>query len=98
MKKIKDTLKTENVKKDDIPIATMVIDEYIKINERLNETNENLQKANKRVTILALILLVLFAIETTYIILYWEAMHPHSGVIQRECVCDVEESNSSTGQ
>lgn len=76
----------------------MVIDEYININKRLNETNENLQKANKRVTILALILLVLFAIETTYIILYWEAMHPHSGVIQRECVCDVEDNRSSTGQ
>lgn len=80
----------KEIKKDDLPIATMVIDEYKNINNRLNKTNENLQSANKRVTILALILLVLFAIETTYIILYWEAMHPHSGVIQKECVCDEE--------
>jgi hypothetical protein len=81
MKKIE---KSESVANNELPIATIVINEYKNINNRLNETNENLQKSNKRITIMALILLVLFAIETTYIILYWEAMHPESGVIQEK--------------
>lgn len=81
MKKIE---KSESVMNNELPIATMIINEYKNINNRLNETNENLQKSNKRITIMALILLVLFAIETTYIILYWEAMHPESGVIQEK--------------
>lgn len=96
MKKTKKITETKNVETEELPIASLVINEYQMVakqltkanehltdaNKHLTETNENLQKSNKRVTILALILLILFAIETTYIILYWEAMHPDSGVIQ----------------
>lgn len=84
MNKMKKIEKSESVANNDIPIASLVINEYKNINNRLNATNENLQKANKRITILALILLVLLAVETTYIILYWEMMHPESGVIQEK--------------
>ncbi len=81
---MKKTNEEKSVAKKDVPIATLVINEYKNINERLTETNERLQKSNKRMSIIALILLVLFAVETTYIILYWEAMHPDSGVIQEK--------------
>lgn len=81
---MKKTNEEKTIMDSDVPIASLVIKEYKNINDRLTETNENLQKSNKRITILALILLVLFAIETTYIILYWEAMHPESGVIQEK--------------
>lgn len=78
----KEEKKKEVVKEP--PLATLVIREYKDINTQLNETNKRLQNTNKRTTIIALILLVLVAIETTYIILYWEMQHPESGVIREE--------------
>ena len=61
----------------DTPLATMVINEY-------KELNKTYVKTNKRLTIIIAILLVLFAIETTYIVLYWEMMHPNSGIIRKD--------------
>ncbi len=81
MKKIK---KSESIIDDELPIATIVIDQYKKANNRLNESKEHLQKTNKILSIIVLILLVFVIVETTYIILYWETMHPHSGVIQEK--------------
>lgn len=83
-KEIKNIETAENIENGDLPLASIVINEYININKKLSETNESLQKSNKRVSILALILLVLFAIETTYIIIYWDSMHPHAGAIQEK--------------
>lgn len=80
MKKIKTSESTTN---DELPIATIVIDQYKKANNRLNESKEHLQKTNKILSIIVLVLMIFVVIETTYIILYWEAMHPHSGVIQK---------------
>lgn len=79
----------EKVKDNEIPLASMIINEYKGINKQLKETNDQLQKSNKRISIMALILLVLFAIETTYIVLYWDSMHPHAGAIRE----DVDEWN-----
>lgn len=73
-------MKTTN---KDLPIATVVINEYKEINQKLQKTNERLIKTNKIIGSIALILLLLFVIETTYIILYWDTMHPHAGVIQQ---------------
>ena len=74
----------EKVKDNEIPLASMIINEYKGINKQLKETNDQLQKSNKRISIMALILLVLFAIETTYIVLYWDSMHPHAGAIRED--------------
>lgn len=81
MKKI---VKNESVTNDELPIASIVIDQYKKANNRLNESKEHLQKTNKILSIIVLILLVFVVVETAYIILYWEAMHPNSGVIQEK--------------
>ena len=68
----------KNAQNDDVPIASIVINEYKGINKQLKESNT-------RLSILALILLILLAIETTYIILYWDTLHPHAGMIQEKC-------------
>ena len=61
----------------DVPLATMVIREY-------KELNKSYIKANQRLTIVIIFLLVFLAIETTYIVLYWDSVHPHIGAIQEE--------------
>ena len=61
----------------DSPLATMVINEY-------KEQNKTYVKTNKRLTIIIIILISLLAIETTYIVLYWEMMHPNSGIIRKD--------------
>ena len=81
MEKIK---KSESTTGDELPIATIVIDQYKRANNRLNESKEHLQKTNKILSIIVLILLIFVVVETTYIILYWETMHPNSGVIQEK--------------
>lgn len=81
MEKIK---KSESTTGEELPIATIVIDQYKKANNRLNESKEHLQKTNKILSIIVLILMIFVIVETTYIILYWEAMHPNSGVIQEK--------------
>lgn len=72
--------KPQKKEANELPLATMVIKEY-------KELNKTYVKTNKRLTYIIAILLTLFAIETTYIILYWEMMHPNSGVIQSK-VCE----------
>ena len=64
-------------KEKELPLATMVIKEY-------KELNKSYAKTNKRLTAIIAVLLMLFAIETTYIILYWDSMHPHAGIIRNE--------------
>lgn len=66
---------TEKTK--DLPIATMVIQEYQALNKAYARTN-------KRLTIIIIILLVLMTIATTYIVLCWESMNPHIGLIREE--------------
>lgn len=61
----------------DMPLATMVIREY-------KEVNKSYVKTNKRLTIIIMILLTIFAIETTYIVLFWESMNPHVGIIRED--------------
>ena len=61
----------------DTPLATMVINEY-------KELNKLYVRTNKRLTIIIVILLVLVAVETTYIVLYWEMMHLNSGIIRKD--------------
>ena len=65
---------------NELPLATMVIKEY-------KELNKTYVKTNKRLIHVIIILLTLLAVETTYIVLYWESMNPNSGVIQRK-VCE----------
>ena len=67
---------------EQLPLASMVIEEYKSINQSLKDTNKKVSDTNKRLTIIIGILLVLFAIETTYIILYWDSMHPNAGAIR----------------
>mgnify|MGYP003291906071 CR=1 FL=1 len=74
MKKMDIELEKQKTKKNDEPIATMVIKEY-------QQVNKSYAKTNKRLTIIILILLMLLAAETTYIILYWDSLHPHAGMI-----------------
>lgn len=59
------------------PLATMVIEEYQKLNKSYARTN-------KRLTIIIIILIVLMTIATTYIVLCWESMNPHTGLIREE--------------
>lgn len=75
MKKI-EIEKQENKSKD-VPIASLVIEEY-------KTLNKSYIKTNKMLTIIIIFLLIFLAVETTYIILYWDSMHSHVGVIQGE--------------
>lgn len=59
----------------DLPLATMVINEY-------KQTNNELRKNNKIWIALSIFFLLCLAVETTYIILYWDTMHPHAGAVQ----------------
>lgn len=73
----KQKLKKQDEELKEMPFATMIIEEY-------KNTNKALKKALKYVGILAVILLVLFAVETTYIIIYWDSLHPYAGAIRKE--------------
>ena len=64
-------------KSKDLPLASMVIKEY-------QALNKSYVRTNKRLTIIIVILIALIAVETTYIVLYWEMMHPNSGVIRKD--------------
>ena len=64
-------------KSKDVPLATMVIREY-------KELIKSYVKTNQRLTIVIIFLLVFLAIETTYIVLYWDSVHTHTGVITEE--------------
>ena len=66
----------------DLPLATMVINEYKQINKDLKNTNVELRNNNKIWIALSIFFLLCLAVETTYIILYWDTMHPHAGAIQ----------------
>lgn len=69
---------------DDKPLATMIIEQYQKINSEYKEANDSLKKANRLIGIVAIILAIAFAVETTYIIIYWDSMHPNAGMIRED--------------
>lgn len=77
----------------EFPLASYVIKEYKEMNKKLKEANQELNRTfnettkraaatNKRLSIIIIILLVLLAVETTYIVIYWESLHPSEGVIR----------------
>lgn len=72
-----ENLEVKTPKKDnDTPIATMVIREY-------KEFNKSYVKTNKRLIAIIIILLALLVVETTYIIVSWDSIHPHAGIINK---------------
>ena len=73
MKEIEKVEKTE----EDVPIATEIIRDY-------KENIQMLSKTNRRLYYIIAILLVMIAIETTYIIIFWESLHPDVGVIREQ--------------
>ena len=73
MKEIEKVEKTE----EDVPIATEIIRDYKKNIQMLSKTN-------RRLYYIIAILLVMIAIETTYIIIFWESLHPDVGVIREQ--------------
>ena len=77
MKKTDIEINKQSNKKSDEPIATMVIKEY-------QQLNKSYAKTNKRLTCIIIILLMLLAAETTYIVLYWDSLHPHTGMITQK--------------
>ena len=64
-------------KSKDLPLASMVIKEY-------QALNKSYVRTNKRLTIIIVILLVLLTVATTYIVLCWESVNPHIGLIREE--------------
>lgn len=73
MKEIEKVEKTE----EDVPIATEIIRDYKKNIQMLSKTN-------RRLYYIIAILLVMITIETTYIIIFWESLHPDVGVIREQ--------------
>ena len=69
-------METKTSKKE-LPLATMVIGEY-------KELNRSYARTNKRLTYILAFLLMLLVIETTYIVLYWDSIHPNIGIIKNE--------------
>lgn len=70
-KNIKITSETDT---KDLPLASIVIKDY-------QDTKIALTKSLKAVSLIAILLLVMLAIETTYIIIYWDSLHPYAGAI-----------------
>ena len=75
-------MEKKQTEEQELPIASMMIGLYQKQVKDLEITKEKLEKINKRLSIMFLILLLLFAIETTYIIACWDYLHPNAGIIQ----------------
>ena len=67
----------KQTEKKDVPIATEVLREY-------QALNKSYARTNKRLTIIVIILIVLLTAATTYIVLCWESMNPHIGLIREE--------------
>lgn len=80
---MKQVEKTKN-KSEDVPLATMVIREYKELNREYQALNKSYARANKSLVIIIIILIVLMTIATTYIVLSWESMNPHTGLIREE--------------
>ena len=72
----------KQTEEQELPIASMMIGLYQKQVKDLEITKEKLEKINKRLSIMFLILLILFALETTYVIACWDYLHPNAGIIQ----------------
>lgn len=76
MKEIKENKKVEKTE-EDVPIATEIIRDYKK-------NVQMLSKSNRRLYYIIAILLVMIAVETTYIIIFWESLHPDVGLIREQ--------------
>jgi hypothetical protein len=74
-------MEKKQTEEQELPIASMMIGLYQKQVKDLEITKEKLEKINKRLGIMFLILLILFAIETTYVIACWDYLHPNAGII-----------------
>lgn len=80
--------KNKNIEKSSItdePIATEVIRIYKEVIFTLREENQKTSKLNKTLFIIIGVLALCLAVQTTYIIVYWDTMHPHAGAIQEKC-------------
>ena len=77
MKKNEEKTEKKEKKSKDVPLATMVIQEY-------QALNKSYARTNKRLTIIIIILIVLMTVATAYIVLCWESMNPHTGLIREE--------------
>lgn len=73
-------MKEKEIKKnieEDVPIATEILRDY-------KENNKKLMGINRKLYHIIAVLLIMVAIETTYIIIFWESLHPEMGVIREE--------------
>jgi len=70
-------IEKKETKPKDVPLATEVIREY-------QALNKSYARTNKRLIIIIIILIVLMTVATTYIVLSWESMNPHTGLIREE--------------
>ena len=77
----KKELKKQDDNLKEMPFASMIIQEY-------KESNKGLRKAVSRLTIIAVVLLVMLAVETTYIVIYWDSLHPYAGAIRGVEYCE----------
>ena len=74
----KKVIEKNKIDQKDLPFASMIIQQY-------KETNKNLNRAVKFFGLIAVILLVCLAVETTYIIIFWDSLHPDAGLLPYVC-------------
>lgn len=65
----------------ELPIATEILRDY-------KQTNQELIKINRRLYYVIAILLIMVVAMSTYIILYWDSLHPSAGAIRYEVQCE----------
>lgn len=69
----------------DEPIATEVIRVYKEVITELRNSEQKASNLNKTLFIIIGVLALCLAVQTTYIIVYWDTMNPHAGAIQEKC-------------
>lgn len=72
----------KNETEENVSIASMVIDKYADQVDDLQITKEKFDLANKRLGWILLVVIILLALETAYIIICWDSMHPHIGIFK----------------
>ena len=68
----------------ELPLATMVSQEYRHSNQNLRETLNSVLKVKRMLVVFVMFLLIVTSVMSSYIILYWDTMHPHAGAIQNK--------------
>lgn len=76
MKEIKENKKVEKPE-EDVPIATEIIRDYKK-------NIHILFTINRRLYYIIAILLIMIAVETTYIVIFWDSLEPNIGLIREK--------------